>query len=32
MGWEILMTSEVEDFLNDLLDADNVTHKLVNTT
>jgi hypothetical protein len=30
MEWEILMTSEVEDFLNDLLDADNPTHSLVN--
>ena len=30
MEWEILMTSQVEEFLDDLLDTDEVTHRLVN--
>jgi hypothetical protein len=30
MEWEILMTSEVEDFLDDLLVDDPETHRLVN--
>ena len=30
MEWEILMTTQVEDFLDDLYDADRVSHRLVN--
>ncbi len=30
MEWEILMTTQVEGFLNDLYDADQVSHRLVN--
>ena len=30
MEWEILMTSQVEEFLDDLLIADDVSHRLVN--
>jgi hypothetical protein len=28
--WEILMTTQVEGFLNDLYDADRISHRLVN--
>ena len=30
MQWEILMTTQVEGFLDDLYDADPVSHRLVN--
>ena len=30
MDWEILMTTQVEGFLDDLYDADPVSHRLVN--
>ncbi len=30
MEWEILMTTQVEGFLDDLYDADPVSHRLVN--
>ena len=30
MEWEILMTTQVEEFLDDLYDSDPVSHRLVN--